>query len=55
MNFSSITLQLLAGKQTVDSPFVKHFKFNSFGANCAPEASVVPVDVQLEQLVVLCK
>lgn len=39
----------------MDSPFVKHFKFNSFGPNRASEASVVPVDVQLEQLVVLCK
>lgn len=34
---------------------MKHFKFNSFGADRAPEAPVVAVDVQLEQLVVLCE
>lgn len=49
------TFQLLVEQQTLHSPFVEHFKFDSFGANCAPEASVVAVDVQLEQLVVLCK
>lgn len=32
---------------------MEHFKFDSFGANRASEAAVVPVDVQLEQLVVL--
>lgn len=49
------SFQLLVEKQTVDSPLVKHFKFNSFGPNGASEASVVAVDVQLEELVVLCK
>lgn len=33
---------------------MEHLKFDSFGANGASEAAVVAVDVQLEQLVVLC-
>lgn len=49
------SFQLLVEKQSVGSPFVEHLKFNSFGAHGAAEASVVAVDVQLEQLVVLCK
>lgn len=50
--FSTVTREAMRGEKTVDLPFMKYFKFNSFGPNCSSETSVVSVDVQLKQLII---